>query len=145
MSTDETNEQNIIDFFKKDRFCAYNGIELIKVEPGYAVSQMKITDNHLNGVGIVQGGALFTLADFAFAAASNSYGTVTVSVNATISYLKSPKGKVITAEAREVSSSRRLCTYNIDIFDEDKTLVAKIISSGYKKDATIVFDKSSEA
>jgi acyl-CoA thioesterase len=48
----------IIEFFEKDRFAAYNGIKLIEVKPGYAVAKMEITENHLNGIDVVQGGAI---------------------------------------------------------------------------------------
>ena len=49
---------------------------------------MEISDIHLNSIGTVHGGALFTLADFTFALAANSHGIVTVAINANISYLK---------------------------------------------------------
>lgn len=126
-------DTDIMKFVENDRFAAYVGIKLVKVEPGYAVTQMEITDNHLNGVNIVQGGAIFTLADYAFAAASNSKGFVTLGINANISYFKSPQGKVLIAEAKEVSCSKKLCGYNVDIFDENKDLIARFSATGYIK------------
>ena len=104
---------------KNDRFAALAGIELVKVEPGYALAKMKIEDKHLNALNIVQGGATFTLADFAFAAASNAHGRVAVGINASISYFQAPKGKVLFAEATELHASRRLASYNVDIRDEN--------------------------
>lgn len=62
---------DMIDNVKKDKFASYVGIELLEVGDGYAEAQMEITDNHLNGVNILHGGAIFTLADYTFAAASN--------------------------------------------------------------------------
>ena len=56
-----------------DRFAGNNDIRLISISKGEAVAELVISDKHLNGVNIIQGGALFTLADFAFAAASNSH------------------------------------------------------------------------
>lgn len=116
-----------------DRFAAHIGIKLVRVEVGYALAQMEISDKHLNGVNLVQGGAIFTLADYAFAAASNSKGQVTVSVNANMSFFSSPKGKILTAEAQEVSTSKKLCSYNVDVFDEGKKLVARLAVMGYIK------------
>ena len=126
-------DNEMLKFVKNDRFAKFIGIELIKVEPGYALVQMEITENHLNGLNSVQGGAIFTLADYAFAAASNSKGFATVSVNTNISFLKAPKGKILTAEAKEISSSKSLCTYNIDVFDEDNTIIANLSSTGFIK------------
>ncbi len=126
-------KDKILKILEKDRFASVNGITLIEAESGYAHAQMTITDNHLNGVGMVQGGAIFTLADFAFAAASNLSGNITVSVNANIAFFKSPKGNVLKAIATEISSSKKLCNYNVDIFDEEGTLVAKFHTTGYFK------------
>ncbi len=124
---------NMTKSIENDRFAAYNGIKLVDIKPGFAVAEMKINENHLNGVDLVHGAAIFSLADYAFAAASNSRGVVTVSVNASISYFKSPKGPRLVAEAKEISSSKRLCSYNINIFDESNELVAQFTGTGYKK------------
>jgi acyl-CoA thioesterase len=132
-------EQNIIKFFEKDRFSHYVGIELIKVEAGYAVTKLELSERHLNGLDVIQGGAIFTLADFAFAAATNSNGLATVGINANINYFKSPKGKVITAYAKEISSSRRICSCEVEILDEDGSLVAKYSGTGYRKNMSIDF------
>ena len=74
------------DIFKKDNFAANSGIELLEVSPGYAKARTNIEEKHLNALKTVQGGALFTLADLAFAAASNAYGSATVAINANISF-----------------------------------------------------------
>jgi len=126
-------DTDLIKFVEKDRFAAYVGVKLVKVDPGHAVAKMEITDNHLNGVNLVQGGAIFTLADYAFAAASNSRGLVTLGINASISYFKSPKGRFLTAEATEVSSQKKLCGYNVDVFDENSDLIARFYGTGYIK------------
>lgn len=125
--------ENCLKFVKNDRFAKLVGIELLEISEGCAVAQMKVEERHLNGVDLVQGGAIFTLADYAFAAASNSKGLVTVGINASISYFKSPRGRVITAKAREVSSGRKICGYEVDIFDENGELVAKFSGLGYVK------------
>jgi acyl-CoA thioesterase len=125
--------KQIFEFFKKDSFAVENGMELVNVEPGYAEARMEICGRHLNGYGSVMGGAMFTLADYAFAAASNAKGNATVSSNAAISFFLPPKGRFITAKATEVSSGRRLCTYNVDIFDGEGALVARYTCNGYIK------------
>lgn len=126
-------------FFEKDRFAAYVGIRLVEVGPGYAVTEMEIADHHLNAVDIVQGGATFTLADFAFAVASNSHGQLSLGINVNITYFKPPQGKILTAEAKEVSASPKLATYNVDIFDEKKELVARFTGTVYRKKEQLEF------
>jgi acyl-CoA thioesterase len=119
---------------KNDQFAKLLGLELITVDIGYAEVRMEIKEEHLNGLGIVQGGAIFTLADFAFAAAANAGGKVSVGINANINYFKPAKGKTLLAKATEISSSRSLGNYNVDIFDEDNAvLVAKFNATGFIK------------
>ena len=123
--------KKIFELFKKDRFAVENGMELVAVEPGSAEARMEISGRHLNGYGSVMGGALFTLADYAFAAASNAKGSATVSSSAAISYFHPPKGNFIVAKAAEISGGHRLCTYNVDLFDGEGTLVARYTCNGY--------------
>ena len=63
-----------------DRFAAEAGVELLEVREGYAKARMLVTEKHLNGGGVCQGGALFTLADLAFAAVANSRNQLTLSL-----------------------------------------------------------------
>ena len=62
-----------IDFFKNDRFAMEAGIKLTEVRPGYAKAELKVNEHHLNAGNVVQGGALFTLADLAIAAAATDW------------------------------------------------------------------------
>lgn len=127
-------EKEKIVIIENDQFAKLVGLELVKVELGYAEVRMAIQEKHLNGVGIVQGGAIFTLADFAFAAAANAGGKITVGINANITYSKPAKGKYLLAKARETSASRSLCNYSVDIFDEDNgVLVASFNATGFIK------------
>ena len=85
--------------FDNDRFAKHAGIELIEFSPGRAQASMHITDKHLNGIGLVQGGAIFTLADFAFAVAVNSRGNIAVAVTTTITFLKAATEGTLIATA----------------------------------------------
>jgi acyl-CoA thioesterase len=114
-----------------DNFAKFIGAKITEARPGYAAAELEIGDEHLNGVGIVQGGVTYTLADFAFAAASNASEKRVIGVQSSITYFKPPKGKRLRAEAREVSSSRRLCNYCIDVYDELGTYVARLNALGF--------------
>jgi acyl-CoA thioesterase len=127
------NKENIIKLLENDRFSAKNGITLISAEPGYATAQMEIQDYHLNGLDIIQGGAIFTLADFAFAAASNMKGNITVSISANISFFKIPTGTRLIAKASEVSTDKKLCGYNVDVFDDNHDLISHVYINGFTK------------
>ncbi|MGI6452394.1 MAG: PaaI family thioesterase [Syntrophomonadaceae bacterium] len=133
-------KDKIIRFFYQDRYAVHSGIELVDVEPGYALTKMEIKEYHLNAAGIVQGGAIFTLADLAFAAASNATGHMTLALNASISFFKPGLGEYLQAEARQVSDTRRTCFYEIKVTDARGDLVALFNGTGFKKDKTINFE-----
>ena len=120
-------------FFQNDRFAEHAGIEIEDVGEGYARARMTIRDCHLNGVDLVHGGAIFTLADLAFAVASNSHGTVAVAINVSISFVKAAREGVLTAEAREVSRNPKLASYSVTVTDEDGETVALFQGMVYRK------------
>ncbi len=112
---------------EEDRFCRYNGIRVESIRPGSAEAVMAVRDESLNGLGAVQGGAIFTLADLALAAA-NSRGNKAVTQNSTISYLRPGSGRELRAVATEVSRGRRTGLYEVEVRGESGKLVAKIMS-----------------
>ena len=121
------------EFFKADRFAAHAGVELLEVKPGYARARMLVTKEHLNVGGVCQGGALFTLADLAFAAAANSREQLTLSINANITFLRSAKEGYIYAEATEVFNHHRIPFIEVSLTDEEGELIGMMTSSGYRK------------
>lgn len=122
-----------IENVKNDLFAKLLGIEIVEVGIGYALLKLQVEEKHLNGIGMVQGGALFTLADYAFGVAANADGSTVVGINANISYFKPPKGKTIYAEALEEDSNHKICGYKVRVKDEDGSLVASFSGLGYKK------------
>jgi len=120
-------------FFKNDRFADHVGIELLEVSEGRAKAKMEIQEHHLNGVNIAHGGAIFSLADLAFAVASNSHRTIALGINASISYLKAATGGTLIAEAKEVSLNPKLATYEVRVTDENNDLIAIFLGTVYRK------------
>ena len=116
-----------------DRFASNNNIHLVSIGKGEATAEMLVTEKHLNGVNITQGGALFTLADFAFAAASNSHGRIAVAANATINFFKGVSSGKLTAKAKEHSSGKTLATYLVDITDEKGNKIALLNGTAFLK------------
>ena len=132
----------LFDFFKNDRFAVMAGVELMEISEGYAKARMLVTKDHLNGGGVCQGGALFTLADLAFAAAVNSHLVLTFSTSSNITFFQSVAQGYVYAEAREIVNHPRLPYAEVKITDEGGRLIAVFTSSGYrKKDVPIELDK----
>jgi acyl-CoA thioesterase len=120
-------------FFKGDRLAEYLGIELVDVSEGGAVSRMEVKEEHMNGIGTVHGGAIFTLADFTFAVAANSHGRVTVAINVSISFMKAATSGTLTAVAKEVSLNPRIASYTVNVCDDEGDLVAIFQGMAYRK------------
>jgi acyl-CoA thioesterase len=122
----------VLGFFQNDRFAQLAGVSLVEVSPGYSKVKMTVTPEHKNGAGTVHGGALFTMADFAFAVASNSHGTLAVAATAHISFLRAVTEGTLTAEAREVGVGRKLGTYTVEIKNDQGELVALFSGTAYR-------------
>ena len=129
--------EEIKEFFKRDQFARLAGIELVSVAPGHAVARMPVQPQHRNAIGGVQGGAIFTLADFAFAAASNTRGNIAVAINVSITFMKSVTTGVLQAEAHEVSHNPKLGAYTVNITDDHQALVAVFQGLAYRKSQTL--------
>lgn len=108
-------------------------MRVLEVRPGFARTEMMVGIRHLNAVGILQGGALFTLADLAFAAASNSHGVVAVACQADVTWFKAVQAGKLTAVAEEISRTHRLSTCVVRITDENSDLVALFKGVAYIK------------
>jgi len=130
----------IRNFFKeKDRFAQWVGIELLDASPGFARAKMGIRKHHLNGLNMVHGAAIFSLADLAFAAASNSHGNAAVAINVNISYLKAAFAGTLFAEATQVSRNPKLASYTVRITNEQDELLAVFQGMVYIKRDKIDF------
>lgn len=134
------DEDEIKKFFKGDRLAEHLGIELVEVSSGGAVAKMKVKDEHLNGISTVHGGAIFTLADFAFAVAANSHGRVTVAINVSISFMKAATSGTLTAVAKEISLNPKIASYTVDIYDDKNDLIAIFQGMAYRKRDKIIVE-----
>ena len=115
-----------------DIFCRDNGIQLTEIREGYAEASMTIDEQKLNANNVVQGGAIFTLADFAFAGAANSFeGLLCSSMNSTINFLRPGTGCRLTARAQVVNRGKRSCLVETEVFNDSGKLVAKVTTTGF--------------
>ncbi|MCI8357530.1 MAG: PaaI family thioesterase [Lachnospiraceae bacterium] len=119
--------------FKNDHFATdAAGIVIDSAEPGKAVCSLKLEERHMNENHVPMGGAIFTLADIAFAVAANGYSErKTISQHASITFLAPAKGGRLIAEASCLRGGRTTALYRVDVRDELDTYVAHATVNGY--------------
>ena len=117
--------------FANDRFATENGVVIDEVDDGYAKCSLEIQPHHLNAGGTVMGGAIFTLADFAFAVAANWNKPLHVSLSSQITYLSAAKGTKLIAEARRIKDGHSTCYFETEIKDDLGRLVAHVTTNGF--------------
>lgn len=119
--------------FENDRFASETGAVIDEIGDFYAKCSLKLEERHKNALGAVMGGVSFTLADFAFAVASNWQNPGVVSLSSNIAYLGTAKGGRLIAEARCVKNGRTTSYYNISVQDDLGNPVAAVAATGYRK------------
>ena len=120
------------EFFKDDIFATkLLGAKIEDAHDDYAKCSFLVNSDHQNAKGIIMGGAIFTLADFTFAVATNQHEEYfTVSTNANISYFRPGLGKKLYAEAIKIKDGKTVCFYDVNVYDEKDVFIAKVNISG---------------
>lgn len=132
--------KTIDEFFKGDRYAVeQTGVELLEARLGYAKARMEIKPALLNGGGVCQGGAIFTLADFASAVAANSHGTLTLSISAEVHFFNAESTGFLYAEAQEIYDKGHLSHCDVKVTNGEDVLVATFHSTGYHKKQKLPF------
>lgn len=119
-------------FFAGDRFATENGMTLDELDESHAVTSVEIGARHRNALGGVMGGAIFTLADLAFAALTNDRERAVVAQQVSVNYLAAPKGGRLVATARYKKDGRSSCVVNVDIVDDSGREIAQFVGTGFK-------------
>ena len=120
-----------------DRLIGLFGMEIIECREGSSSVGMRVKDAHLNAAGICHGGTIFSLADVAFALASNSHGRIALALDMSISYTKpAAVGAYLTARCREKQRGKKIAHYIIEVKDSEGVLVALLKATSFIKDTS---------
>ena len=131
---------------EKDRVLKLFGMEILSLKEGESVVRMKVGDGHLMAAGYCHGGAIFSLADVAFALACNSHGTLALALDMSISFLRSVKpGAVLTARCRERYLGKSTGCYEIEVLNDGGELVSFLKATAFRKNVPVPTDGTSRA
>ena len=121
--------RNPVPLSARPRVCGYTE---------HAVAEMVVTNAHLNGANVCQGGALFTLADLAIAALMNARGQLTVGISNSIMFVSSAKeGDLLRAEAVSVCDHHKIPSVEVRVTNQEGRLICHVTGMGYRKSVTL--------
>ena len=138
MDEEEQTAERVMRLAARDPFVNLVGIRCVSAGSGYATVELEVGDAHINFNDRCHGGAIFTLADTAFGLASNSHGLIAAGIDAHITYhVAAIRGDTLIATAIEVSRTRRIAVYRIDVKRADGALVAGFTGTVYILDRPV--------
>ena len=119
---------------RTDRFAANAGCRITEADANHAVAEMLVTNDHLNGGNVCQGGALFTLADLAIAALMNYREQLTFGISNSIMFVSSAKeGDLLRAEAVSVCDHHKIPSVEVRVTNQEDRLICHVTGLGYRK------------
>jgi len=132
---DRNRRHRIEQHIRQDPFAARLGATVEQIQPGHSRVSLRVTGDMNNFHGMTHGGVVFSLADIAFAAASNSHGQTALALHVNLSFLRASKpGDQLTAEAKEQHLGGRTALYDLTVTDEGTgELVARGQGTVYRK------------
>ena len=119
-------------YFENERFAMQNGMQIDELSEDSCTCSMVIEDYHRNALGGVMGGAIFTLADLAFAVSANHDHQPTVAQNVLINYLNGSRGEVLYAKTMRVKSGRTSSVWQVSVTDDLGKDIALFTGTGFK-------------
>ena len=138
---DQKVRNAIFSAVEKEPFAKALKVNLVELELGYSMVEMKYDPANMNNIyERTHGGALFALIDEAFETASQTDGTIAVALNVNVTYVSSPQaGANLRAEAKRVSQTKKTSGYDIKVSDENNNLIATCSALAYRTGKPIPF------
>jgi acyl-CoA thioesterase len=116
-----------------DALSRWLGLEVTEIAPRRSTCRMTVREEMVNGFGTSHGGIVFSLADSAFAFATNASGRLSVAIDCTISYPVAVRpGDVLTAVAVEESASNRLAFCDVTVRNQRDAIVGHFRGTVYR-------------
>ena len=109
-----------------------NGIVVDKVDKDEVIVHLDASEKSLNPWQTVHGGLLFSLADTAGGLLCFANGSESVTVDASINYLK-PCIKYAKAIATKIKEGKTISLYKVEIYNENDELLAIATINYYNK------------
>ncbi len=127
-----TSVEEVREYFKNDKFATNAGMQVEEFSDDEVICSVELTDDHKNANGGIMGGAIFTLADLAFAVLVNNIHKPSVAAQVSINYLSGAKGSKLYAKSSCIKTGRSTTVANVSGYDELGTNVALFTGTAFK-------------
>jgi acyl-CoA thioesterase len=122
----DKNIQTLTDKMKVEPIREFLKMKLVELKSGYAKVTMPLLPEYKNFNGFVFGGIIASVADQAFAYASNSVAYPSVATQFNIHFIAGASiGDVLTAECQLITSGRRVGIYEMTVTNQHDKLIAR--------------------
>ncbi|MBC2716197.1 MAG: hotdog fold thioesterase [Desulfobacteraceae bacterium] len=140
---DENLKKAIFNAVENEPFAQKMGMKLVALALGYSKVEMDYLPESMDNIyQRAHGGVIYSLIDEAFETSCQTHGTVAVALNVNVSYIESPEpGARLTAEAKEITRSKKIAHYDISITDDGGRLIASSKTIAYRTGKPIPFYK----
>ena len=120
------------DFEYESPFARLMSMRHHPIVDGVGLASMTIKDEHRQAAGVVQGGIIVALADYAFHLACRPFlspGQIAVTVEIKTNFLAPAEDGELTATARVVSAGRRIIVCDVDVVGDEDKLIARSLGT----------------
>ena len=104
---------------------------------GEAMGELEIRPETRNPMGVVHGGALFTLADTVAGTAAFTTGHTCVTLDSSMQFLVAAKGDKVYCTAKPKKLGRTIAVYDVTLTDNQDRLVASGVFSFFVKEMPV--------
>lgn len=138
-------EACVNELYQRDTASQDLGMRLVAIAPGQVTMEMQIQEKMLNGHRICHGGYIFSLADSAFALASNSENYSSVATDCMIDFVKPGRlGDLLTAVAKQIDQGKKVGYYDVSITNQQGEKVAHFRGKSYRISGKILREGKEE-
>ncbi len=124
--TDELKDLILSTRYQGTHAMVVMGMNVVEMGPGWVIGEMELEEKHMNPIGSVHGGIIFTFADSMGGTAACTRGNLVTTSNGSINFLNAAIGaKKLIAHAKEIKAGKTLMYYDVEITTETGKLIAK--------------------
>lgn len=124
MNDKELIKNKLFQSTQEDDYIKMLGLEFIEIKPGYAKSRIKFSKKLCNPYNSIHGGCLYSIADITAGYAACGYGFYVTTISGNMNYVRpATNSEFIYCEAKVVRQGRKVCVYNVELFDDNNELL----------------------